>query len=77
MSNLKRKIGCESVYNSSDDDDLCAELDSVEVKYKKIKVRGGSFSVSYMWKKFETQAKSKYSFAISYSDILLSMWKTI
>lgn len=37
MSNLKRKIGCESVYNSSDDDDLCAELDSVEVQYKKLK----------------------------------------
>lgn len=55
MSNLKRKIGCESEFNSSDDDDLCAELDSVEVQYK----------------------KSKYSFAISYSDILLSMWKTI
>lgn len=77
MSNLKRKIGCESEFNSSDDDDLCAEVDSVEVKYKKIKVRGALFSVSYMWKKFETQAKSKYSFAISHSDILLSMWKTI
>lgn len=37
MSNLKRKIGCESVFHSSDDDGLCAELDSVEVKYKKLK----------------------------------------
>lgn len=37
MSNLKRKIGCESEFKSSDDDDLCAELDSVEVKYKKLK----------------------------------------
>lgn len=37
MSNLKRKIGCESEFNSSDDDDLCAELDSVEVQYKKLK----------------------------------------
>lgn len=57
MSNLKRKIGCESVYNSSDDDDLCAELDSVEVKYKKLKSQEDHF-LSYMWKKFETQAKS-------------------
>lgn len=37
MSNLKRRIGCESEFNSSDDDDLCAELDSVEVQYKKLK----------------------------------------
>lgn len=37
MSNLKRKIGCESEFKSSDDDDLCAELDSVEVQYKKLK----------------------------------------
>lgn len=81
MSNLKRKIGCESEFNSSDDDDLCAEVDSVEVKYKKSKSEEDYFlchiCVSYMWKKFETQAKSKYSFAISHSDILLSMWKTI
>lgn len=43
MSNLKRKIGCESEFNNSDDDDLCVELDFVEVKYKKLKLEEDYF----------------------------------
>ena len=38
LNQLKRKLGVDDqLFNSSDDDDLCAELDSVERKCKKLK----------------------------------------
>lgn len=38
LNQLKRKLGVDDqLFNSSDDDDLCVELDSVERKCKKLK----------------------------------------
>lgn len=39
LNQLKRKLGVDDqLFNSSDDDDLCVELDSVERKCKKLKL---------------------------------------
>lgn len=49
LNRLKRKLEDDDhLFNSSDDDDLCVELDSVEKKYKKFK--SNDYFLCRVWK---------------------------